>query len=98
MAFFRRFSGLAHWADGSSYEGDFVQGRRSGEGVFKYADGTSFSGGWLEGVEHGEGVYIAPDGARTEGTWENGKLQGQPGDDETKKEGGASTAIWDEWM
>lgn len=32
------------WQDGAIYEGDYVQGQKSGKGKFKWADGSYYEG------------------------------------------------------
>ena len=44
------------------YEGDLVDGARSGQGVLIYPDGTRYEGGFEEGRRHGEGTLRLPTG------------------------------------
>lgn len=40
--------GKARWADGRMYHGDFINGKRHGDGMFVASDGqTRYSGGWV---------------------------------------------------
>ena len=48
-------------ADGSSYEGDFVNGIIGGKGSYKWADGRVYKGEWKDGKLHGKGIYQWPD-------------------------------------
>ena len=40
----RHGQGLYEWSDGTSYEGDFDQGKINGYGVYKQIDGTVYKG------------------------------------------------------
>lgn len=39
------------------YEGDWVQGRREGEGTRWYLNGESYSGAFVANIRHGQGRY-----------------------------------------
>ena len=41
---------------GDVYEGEFVNGKRQGQGKIVKKSGLTYEGGWLEGVPHGNGV------------------------------------------
>jgi hypothetical protein len=45
------------FADGSSYTGNWVDGKRHGFGTMKFSNGSVYKGNWLNGMEHGEGTY-----------------------------------------
>ena len=45
------------------YEGEFINGKRHGEGTFVYPDGTAFVGKFIEGKQVGLGTCINVDGA-----------------------------------
>lgn len=49
--------GIYKWANGASYEGDFVNGDRTGKGVEKWPDGGSYEGDFVNGAHTGKGVY-----------------------------------------
>lgn len=40
------------------YLGNFLKGKRSGEGMFTYANKDIYSGNWLNGKKHGKGTYV----------------------------------------
>lgn len=66
------------WPDGSSYEGDVVNGKRSGEGLFTNSIGQTYEGNWLNGLKHGRGKQFY-DKNRTityDGCWELGYRNG----------------------
>uniref|UniRef100_A0A3P8Z0W5 MORN repeat-containing protein 4 n=1 Tax=Esox lucius TaxID=8010 RepID=A0A3P8Z0W5_ESOLU len=61
------------------YEGEFVQGKFQGTGVFSRFDGMKFEGEFKSGRVEGYGLLTFPDGnhgvPRNEGLFENHKLQ-----------------------
>jgi len=59
------------------YEGDYLDGKRSGKGVYRYADGAVYEGDWLDGKMSGKGVYRYADGDVYEGDWLDGKRSGK---------------------
>ena len=50
------------YADGSSYEGEWAEGKMHGKGKETYADGDSYEGEWAEGNMHGKGTYTHANG------------------------------------
>lgn len=56
------------------YEGQFVEGSRSGKGKFVYANLSKYEGNWLEGKPHGPGAKTSSRGLVQSGLWEAGKL------------------------
>ncbi|KAM6347962.1 MORN repeat-containing protein 4 isoform 5-T6 [Alca torda] len=60
------------------YEGEFVQGKFSGVGVFTRCDNMTFEGEFKGGRVYGFGLLTFPDGShgvpRNEGFFENNKL------------------------
>jgi hypothetical protein len=63
--------------DHSSYEGDYLYGKRHGNGTVAYVDGSTYSGAWEKGLfegygarhEMGEGDYL--------GYWSQGLMHGE---------------------
>ena len=63
--------------EGSSFTGDFRNGRFHGRGERTAANGGgSYRGMWAAGLRGGEGVYRWPDGTFWEGRWSGGMPQG----------------------
>lgn len=60
---------MRHYADGSSYTGQWRRGKKEGEGTFTYKSGDSFSGEWVANRRHGSGTYRYADGASYDGRW-----------------------------
>lgn len=53
--------GKAKFANGDTYEGNYVGGKRSGHGVYCFANGSKYEGEYSEGLRHGRGTFQAPD-------------------------------------
>ncbi|EKF33011.1 hypothetical protein MOQ_003129, partial [Trypanosoma cruzi marinkellei] len=70
-------------AMGYTYEGDFVNGERSGNGVCIFSNGRKYEGDWLEDTMHGNGtLYGAPgvdDFVEYTGPFVEGKRSGADG-------------------
>lgn len=63
-----------------TYEGDLVNDKPHGKGVFSFNDGGRYEGDFVKGAFSGKGVmtYTFPtDGYRYEGEFANGKRQGK---------------------
>lgn len=63
-------------ASGASYEGQWVEGRLTGNGTFRYASGASYTGSLLDNNYHGIGKYTWPDGSSYDGQWERNVMHG----------------------
>ena len=61
------------WKDGKKYEGNFINDKREGHGVFVWADGRKYIGAWKVGKQHGVGTYISKEGLSKQGEWQNGR-------------------------
>ena len=42
--------GKETWIDGSSYEGNYIYGKRQGYGIFKWPDGSEYEGDFKENM------------------------------------------------
>jgi hypothetical protein len=62
------------YQNGSKYEGEWLQGQRSGWGKMSFVDGSSFEGQWWNDNFSGKGVYTFLDGCCLQGEWVDGKL------------------------
>lgn len=49
------------------YEGEWVDGKMHGRGIYYYSDGTVYDGTWAEGKMHGKGVFVYPNGNKYDG-------------------------------
>ena len=54
------------------YEGDYLNDKKSGFGIYTWADGRQYHGMWKDGKQHGEGKYILPSGVQRRGYWRDG--------------------------
>ena len=69
------------WA-GDRYEGDFVDGRRTGKGTYYYANGDRYEGDFVDGKCTGKGTYYCGEkskwaGDRYEGDFVDGMYTGK---------------------
>jgi hypothetical protein len=67
-------SKIKHYADGSSYEGDLVDGQKHGDGKYTYNNGDTYDGEWLEDKRNGMGVYTYSTGQVDHGFWEDDEM------------------------
>ena len=49
------------WPDGAVFEGQFVEGKKNGPGVFQWCDGSIFKGNFMDNNINGRGEYSWPD-------------------------------------
>lgn len=59
------------------YEGEWVNGRPSGQGEMKYADGGVYKGEWVDGCWQGDGRLTNIDGTVTEGQFQYAYANGR---------------------
>ena len=66
--------GLMVYADGSKYEGQFVQGKKCGHGTRFFSSGDHYIGQFRDNMMNGTGIYysVAQQNKR-QGEWLNGK-------------------------
>jgi hypothetical protein len=64
------------WADGSSYDGEQVNGKFEGSGVFTSAAKDRLDGQWKDGRLEGRALVIWANGDRYDGEWHNGVPDG----------------------
>ncbi|OQR94545.1 radial spoke protein 1 [Achlya hypogyna] len=65
------------WVKGSSYEGSFACGRKSGKGTLVHGDGSSYDGNFADDVFSGHGVLCYANGDRYDGDWKHGQWWGR---------------------
>eukprot|EP01111_Echinosteliopsis_oligospora_P010913 TRINITY_DN3482_c0_g2_i4.p1 TRINITY_DN3482_c0_g2~~TRINITY_DN3482_c0_g2_i4.p1 ORF type:complete len:234 (+),score=62.89 TRINITY_DN3482_c0_g2_i4:134-835(+) len=66
------------YPNGDEYQGFWVDGQRSGEGLMKYSSGDSFFGQWKDDqIQDGKGKYTFSNGSSYEGNFLNGLKHGQ---------------------
>eukprot|EP01034_Spumella_vulgaris_P027081 gene27081-33753_t len=59
------------------YKGDYLNGKRSGQGTYQYSNGDVYEGSWLHGVSHGLGCMRWIDGGVYSGEYRKDQLHGQ---------------------
>lgn len=59
-----------------SYEGDWVEDKMHGYGLYHYSCGDIYQGEFQNNQHHGFGKYYFTDGSRYEGEWKNHKMDG----------------------
>ncbi|TNV82234.1 hypothetical protein FGO68_gene9293 [Halteria grandinella] len=62
--------------DGHSYQGDYKQGERQGQGQWNWSNRDSFLGQWQNDSRIGQGRYTNADGTYYEGEWMGDKQVG----------------------
>lgn len=62
------------WEDGKSYEGEYVDDKKEGYGVFIWPDGKKYEGYWKDGKQEGEGTFTSK-GKTRKGIFSQGKMQ-----------------------
>lgn len=66
--------GTFKWPNGDRYEGDWVNGQRTGQGKYFYSSGGGvYTGEWKNNNRHGEGTMIWNDGVKQVAIWEMDK-------------------------
>lgn len=74
------------FANGNTYEGNFVNGRGSGKGKVVNTDGSSYVGDFVNGKMEGRGIFLSANGNTYNGVWTNNVRSGQ-GTQTVKKSG-----------
>ena len=64
------------YKNGDVYEGEFVKGKRQGEGTYIFSDGEKYSGQWFQDQQHGRGVFTFKNGNVYDGLWYKDYQQG----------------------
>ncbi len=69
--------GKMNFANGDYYEGDFVNGKRTGKGTLKFANGNIYEGDFVNDMPHGKGTLKFANGDIYEGDVVNDKMTGK---------------------
>lgn len=67
---------VVRYADGSRFEGTFVNGQRDGNGQLSWANGSVYEGSFQSDMRHGQGTFTGSDGSTYKGAWRSGKKHG----------------------
>jgi len=70
--------GVFAYADGSKYDGQFINGQIDGFGTFHFVNGDKYIGSFKKGHSHGKGTFYHKDGTKTTGDWSEGEYVGNP--------------------
>lgn len=62
--------------DGNEYDGEFLDGKRDGYGVYKWVSGQLYEGSFKNDKMNGKGKMSYPDGNTYEGDWLDDKREG----------------------
>lgn len=68
--------GKFHWADDSTYVGEFYKNNIQGKGCYDWSDGRKYNGEWVNNKMEGSGVFTWSDGRRYEGEYKDDKKHG----------------------
>jgi len=49
------------------YEGEWLDGKMQGRGIYQYSDGSSYDGMWIAGKMDGKGTFTYPNGNKYDG-------------------------------
>lgn len=63
------------YSNGNTYEGDWVEGKREGYGLYIWDD-NAFFGGEFDGLRHGKGMYKEDASGELRGYWKNDAYNG----------------------
>ena len=56
----------------SSYEGEYFNDKREGQGIFTWSSGNTYKGKYMNDERNGFGSMMWTDGSRYEGAWITG--------------------------
>ena len=74
---FHNCFGARTFEDGSTYVGEFRDGKLHGQGTYTFPSGTEYVGEFKDGKFHGQGTYTYVDGGRYVGEFRDDKFHGQ---------------------
>jgi len=63
----------ANWNNYGVYDGEFMNGKRNGQGTFSFEDGAVYRGQWKDDNFHGQGAFYSANGDEFRGEYRNGK-------------------------
>ena len=65
------------YSSGDNYQGEMINGQRSGFGKMSYGDGACYEGQWVSDLHEGQGTKWWEDGIEYVGAWKAGLMHGQ---------------------
>ena len=72
-----RKAGCFSWEDGSSYDGDIMDGKPDGQGTYIWPDGDKYVGAWKNGQREGLGCHSRTNGFIFIGEFHNNLPHGE---------------------
>lgn len=69
--------GIYTFPDGSTYEGEWKDGKEHGQGTWTLPDGSKSVGEWKDGLPNGQVTWTFPDGGKYVGEYKDGKRHGK---------------------
>ncbi len=75
----RHGKGKNTFPNGDVYEGDYVNGKKHGNGIYRWnkeVGGALYKGNYSEGERNGVGLMVFPDGSKYHGAFVKGKRTG----------------------
>ena len=72
-----RKAGCFSWEDGSSYDGDMMDGKPDGQGTYIWPDGDKYVGAWKNGQREGLGCHSRTNGFIFIGEFHNNLPHGE---------------------
>ena len=60
--------------NGDTYEGQWFQDMRHGQGTYYYRSGAKYVGDNVNNQKNGDGVYFWPNGDSCQGIWDMGRV------------------------
>eukprot|EP01034_Spumella_vulgaris_P033916 gene33916-41834_t len=75
--YFQRGFNVMWFSDGSCYAGEWLLGKKSGQGTYTFSCGGVYRGQWLNDLRHGHGEQFKKGGASYVGMWQSGMRCGQ---------------------
>ena len=69
--------GILVSSGGDYYDGEFVNGKKEGEGKLIYMNGNKYEGSFARGRQNGRGKLTQIDGDTYDGEWKDGRTNGQ---------------------
>lgn len=71
-------NGVGLWKSGDndfdSYQGEYVDDKKHGHGIYRWHNGATYEGEFREDVKHGKGTIIYENGKVAHLIWKNGKV------------------------
>lgn len=81
------------YPDGSTYFGEWENGKPNGQGTLTSPDGRTYVGQWKDGKPNGQGKKTDADGSTYEGQWKDSQYNGRG--TLTYSDGTTKVGIWE---